>query len=171
MQKSLQDSDLTRIQSELDDIQRMVLCMDGEPVQLKALEELRGRAEALEIELVKLAANTTSVSQPMDVMACFRTLKGILKTLQYKSLSSWEDDPNYKLNKPYMVRLMKDLETKTTLKPNQRRNLQKFLYYAPEILSKAYTTWNVKRGYESCGLYPPNIDTILSQCSAWKHTP
>ena len=152
--------------------------LDGEDAQLKGLDLVVKRALASLIEFLKSAAASTSVQQPMDVMACFRSLKNCLSRLVWKFDNRWQSDSNMEVNKPYMKPMMEKVErhikthkSSAFFTAARKRILFNFMYQAPLMLDEAYKTRHIQEGFRRTGVYPYSLETILANCSSWATTP
>lgn len=139
-------------------VPRIILTLDGEDAHLHAtMSGLvdTGLAAKHGIEIVKLAASASKIQQPSDVAPCYRVLKQAVYLKQPHAKAIYTSKLPTILSK---------------VEAASRSVFMTFLSDLPALLSKAFHSVNVSKGWERSGLYPFNLEQMLQQSAGWDQT-
>ena len=140
---------------------RAVFSLDGAQDQTTAFMDygLGDICKAHSIEYLKWAASCSGTQQPNDVATCHKDLKTANAKIKYDA----ERPPHVS---PVMLTVVKQLPAHG-ITGASLTTFSKFLYYAPILISKAFSKPTVQQGWSSAGYFPHNVPRILSRCSEW----
>ena len=108
------------------------------------------------VNFIKLPAACSKTLQPADNAPGFRIEKELVRrTLQQKPLGTCDYDTF--------------LETKVFkgILSGSRKTFVQFLRHAPAYLSKAFQHDHVLSGFQNPGIFPFDVERMLSRCTSW----
>ena len=139
---------------------RMIVTFDGCWRQLNAVMKRLNRISTEKgYEGFKFAAASTMVEQPNDVGHCHKAIKCYYKGSSYRNSTDWEI-PAY----------LKGFDTTLTdagMDRGSQQTIFKALYHLELCLSKVCTIPMVREGFRLSGIYPSDVNAILSDWSGW----
>jgi hypothetical protein len=139
-------------------LKRIVLTFDGEHEHLTAtldllVDKVPEEWKGLGVELLKYAASASKHQQPCDVSCCYSVLKQAEKLLEELSPPAYHDEVESLLE--------------VNLSGASARTYTRFLSRLPDLLSKAFTSVNIKKGWKRAGIYPLDAVAIMQRCTTW----
>lgn len=138
---------------------RIILTLDGEEKHLSAVLKIvvdSGLAKAHGIELVKFSASASKTQQPSDSGPMYKVLKQALRAVPPPFTAAYN---------ALIAEYLKPIEAAS------RKLFLDFINNLPVLLDKAFTAWNVLRGWEVTGLWPFVPEKILARCTSWVGLP
>ena len=144
--------------SPIAPLRRIVISLDGERTGLEAAMETAAAVLEEEgmrdVELLKFSAACSKTQQPCDVSPVFRVLKQIYKA---RSFEKSAEEPAFM---ELVRQVLKPMDTKA------RALYSEALAALPELLLSAFSSRNIRQGWEIAGIYPFSAQTILKQSPA-----
>ena len=142
---------------------RAVLTFDGAHEQIEAVlsADLAEWCVEHNIGLFKWAAACSLVQQPNDVSRCHKILHRLFASSKYLY------QPVKKENiRTSMFPVIAMLNSLPKLAKDSKLTFTKFFCNLPDILHEAFRPDVVRRGWSDAGIYPFNVDRIMS---GWNH--
>lgn len=138
---------------------RIILTFDGEHEHLQAMLDLLVDNIPQEwidqnIELLKYAAATSKYQQPSDTGTCYMVTRALQRAGSHLPPALWADKVSELLHEK--------------LEAASARTFSDLLGRLPDILSRAFTSPNIKDGWQTAGVYPVDIEKIMFRCTTWK---
>jgi hypothetical protein len=157
---------------------RTILLMDGEIAQAQAMArpELQQQLLSAHIDVIKLAAATTSRTQPLDVSKCFVVLKQALRNEhRYGAKQLTRDEERIRQGVDGFLCTFTTRSSAfgggSALSARKFDALLNFIAQSTTVYSKAFTVGTICSGFRRTGLWPFCAENVLMNCTSWNSLP